>query len=98
MSTKNESIRHLPEDVAAQIKSSTIISSLGYVVIELFKNALDAGSRRIDVGVDFSRGACTVEDDGFGISPREFLDNGGLGLAFRLSVQILHQNERLLRS
>ncbi|KAL8750403.1 MAG: hypothetical protein Q9184_006435 [Pyrenodesmia sp. 2 TL-2023] len=85
MSTKNESIRHLPEDVAAQIKSSTIITSLDYVVIELFKNALDAGSRRIDVSVDFSRGACTVEDDGFGISPREFLENGGLGLAYHTS-------------
>ncbi|KAL8899478.1 MAG: hypothetical protein Q9207_006183 [Kuettlingeria erythrocarpa] len=85
MNIKDESIRRLPNDVVAQIKSSTIITSLEYVVIELVKNALDAGSRRIDIGVDFGRGACTVEDDGFGICSGDFLEDGGLGMAFHTS-------------
>ncbi|KAI4182772.1 MAG: hypothetical protein LQ346_006492 [Caloplaca aetnensis] len=96
MNKKDESIRRLPDDVVTQIKSSTIITSLEYVVIELVKNALDAGSHRIDVSVDFGRGACTVEDDGFGICSGDFLENGGLGMAFRLSPLTLHQSEHLL--
>lgn len=84
MTSSTTAIRPLPEDVAAQIKSSTAIPSLENAVIELFKNSLDAGSRRIDIAVDFARGACAVEDDGLGISPGEFLDSGGLGKAFRM--------------
>ncbi|KAL8665864.1 MAG: hypothetical protein Q9168_007619 [Polycauliona sp. 1 TL-2023] len=78
-------IRPLPDDVAAQIKSSTTISSLQHVVIELFKNSLDASAHRIDVNIDFSRGSCTVEDDGLGIKPAEFLENGGLGKSYHTS-------------
>ena len=77
-------IRPLPNDVASQIKSSVTISSLEHVIIELFKNSLDASSHKIEVSVDFSRGACTLEDDGFGIKPEEFLDTGGLGKAYRM--------------
>ncbi|KAL8718715.1 MAG: hypothetical protein Q9225_004179 [Loekoesia sp. 1 TL-2023] len=82
---KTAAIQPLPEEVAAQIKSSTSISSLEHVAVGLFKNSLDAGSSRIDVIVDFGRGACTVEDDGWGISPTEFMDNGGLGKAYHTS-------------
>ncbi|KAI4236290.1 MAG: hypothetical protein LQ349_002627 [Xanthoria aureola] len=78
-------IRPLPDDVAAQIKSSTTISSLEHVIIGLFKNSLDASSRRIDIDLDFGRGVCTVEDDGLGIKPGDFLDNGGLGKAYHTS-------------
>lgn len=81
--SRDAAIRPLPEEVAVRIKSSAIITSLENVVVELFKNALDAGSRRIDITVDFGRGACTVEDDGWGISPAEFLGTGGLGKPFR---------------
>lgn len=76
-------IRPLPDAVAAQIKSSTTVYSLEIVVVELLKNALDASCHKIDVSVNFSRGACTVEDDGLGIRPGEFLDTGGLGKAYR---------------
>lgn len=82
MDSRYPAIRPLPEEVATQIKSSSTLSSLEHVVVGLFKNALDAGSRRIDISVGFRRGACTVEDDGLGISPEEFLDTGGLGKAF----------------
>ncbi|KAI4107084.1 MAG: hypothetical protein LQ339_002780 [Xanthoria mediterranea] len=78
-------IRPLPDDVAAQIKSSATISSLEHVIIGLFKNSLDASSRRIDIDLDFGRGVCTVEDDGLGIKPGDFLDNGGLGKAYHTS-------------
>jgi DNA mismatch repair protein MLH3 len=73
------SILSLPEEVVAQIKSSTAIVSLTGVVLELLKNSLDAKARRIEATVDFARGGCTVEDDGLGISPLEFREEGGLG-------------------
>ena len=73
----------LPTDVAAQIKSSTVISSLDQVVLGLLENSLDAGARKIDISVDRLRGACTVEDDGHGIAPAEFSDDGGLGKPYR---------------
>jgi DNA mismatch repair protein MLH3 len=69
----------LPAEVVAQIKSSTAIVSLNGVVLELLKNALDASATRIEATIDYARGACTVEDDGLGISPLEFRDEGGLG-------------------
>lgn len=69
----------LPEHVAAQIKSSTAIVSLTGVVLELVKNSLDAQATSIEATVDFARGGCTVEDDGSGIPPYEFREEGGLG-------------------
>lgn len=72
-------IRPLPPEVVAQIKSSTAIVSLAGVVRELLHNALDAQATRIKATIDFARGACIVEDDGLGIPPREFREEGGLG-------------------
>ena len=83
MDRTSATIRPLPDDVAAQIKSSTTISSLEHVIVELLKNSLDASSHKIEISVNFTRGACTLEDDGLGIKPGEFLDNGGLGKAYR---------------
>ncbi|KAF2625333.1 hypothetical protein BU25DRAFT_460448 [Macroventuria anomochaeta] len=79
------SIRPLPVEVVAQIKSSTAIVSLTGVILELLKNSLDAKASRIDVTVDFARGGCTVEDDGLGIPPAEFGEDGGLGKLYRTS-------------
>ena len=72
------SIKLLPPDVASQIKSSTVISSLSAVVIGLLENCIDAKANKVDIEVDFSRGSCTVEDDGEGILPPEFGEDGGL--------------------
>lgn len=77
------SIQQLPEEVIAQIKSSTTITSLNGVILELMKNSLDAGSTKIDVTVDYSRGGCLVEDNGSGILPSEFGSTGGLGKLYR---------------
>lgn len=77
------SIQPLPSDVVAQIKSSITITSLNGVICELVKNSLDAVSTKIEVSVDYNRGGCIVEDDGLGIHPSEFGDNGGLGKLYR---------------
>jgi DNA mismatch repair protein MLH3 len=76
---RDRSILPLPEDVVAHIKSSIAIVSLHDVVLELFKNSLDAKATKVEATVDFSRGGCTVEDDGLGIAPAEFREGGGLG-------------------
>ncbi|KAH7094453.1 DNA mismatch repair protein [Paraphoma chrysanthemicola] len=77
--TRERAILPLPADVVAQIKSSTAIVSLAGVVLELLKNALDAQATKVDATVDFARGACIVQDDGLGIAPLEFAEDGGLG-------------------
>jgi DNA mismatch repair protein MLH3 len=77
------SIRPLPPEVIAQIKSSTTITSLNGVVCELLKNSLDASSRKVEITVDYSRGSCVLEDDGLGILPSEFGEEGGLGKLYR---------------
>ncbi|KAL5118336.1 DNA mismatch repair protein [Pleosporales sp. CAS-2024a] len=71
-------IQPLPADVAAQIEASAAIVSLGDAVLGLLANALDAHAARIDVTLDFPRGACTLEDDGLGIPPAEFSPDGRL--------------------
>jgi len=77
------SIRPLPPDVIAQIKSSTAITNLNGVVLELVKNSLDAAAKTVSIVVDYGRGGCTVEDDGLGILPSEFGESGGLGKLYR---------------
>ncbi|KAF7855428.1 hypothetical protein EAF04_010171 [Stromatinia cepivora] len=79
------SIQPLPSDVIAQIKSSSTITSLNGVIFELVENCLDASCSKIDIVVDFSRGCCTVEDNGLGILPSEFGENGGLGKLYHSS-------------
>ncbi|RFU30391.1 hypothetical protein B7463_g5934, partial [Scytalidium lignicola] len=97
------SIRPLPPDVVAQIKSSTSITSLNGVILELVKNSLDAACTKVDVTVDYARGGCVVEDDGFGIPPSEFGEEGGLGKPyhsskFYLADQTYGSNGALLSS
>lgn len=77
------SIQPLPSDVIAQIKSSTIITNLNGVICELTKNSLDADSSKISILVDYGRGDCVVEDNGLGIAPSEFSQDGGLGKLYR---------------
>ncbi|KAI2631601.1 hypothetical protein GGS21DRAFT_522194 [Xylaria nigripes] len=73
------SIQPLPDDVIAQIKSSTTITTLNGAVCGLIRNSLDAGATKIIVSVDYIRGCCSVEDNGLGIPPAEFYPSGGLG-------------------
>lgn len=87
MSTSEAGIRPLPSDVAAKIKSSTSITHLNGVIVELVKNALDANAHTVYITVDFKRGSCIVEDDGEGIQAAEFEQSGGLGKAHRMSLR-----------
>ncbi|KAK3304675.1 uncharacterized protein B0T15DRAFT_568435 [Chaetomium strumarium] len=73
------SMQPLPEDVAAKIKSSAVITSLNGAVCGLLQNSLDAGASKISISVDYSRGNCSVEDNGVGIAPADFREDGGLG-------------------
>ena len=82
MTSGGERILPLPTEVAAQIASSSTIGSLDSVVLGLVENALDAGARKININVNPKQGQCTVEDDGEGISFREFEERGGLGKRF----------------
>ncbi|KAF2740661.1 hypothetical protein EJ04DRAFT_162165 [Polyplosphaeria fusca] len=84
-------IRPLPDDVAAQIKSSVAITSLVAVVLELIHNALDAHATQIDATVDFARGSCSVQDNGLGIAPLEFTEAGGLGKLHHTSKYSSHE-------
>lgn len=86
MSRSDFAIRLLPPDVVAKIKSSTSITHLNGVVLELVKNTLDANAHTVFVTVDVRRGSCIVEDDGDGIPPREFESSGGLGKAHRTLI------------
>lgn len=70
------SIKQLPEEVAAQIKSSVTISSLNSVVFGLAKNSLDADASKLNISVDYRRGNCSLEDDGHGIPPSSFQQDG----------------------
>ncbi|KAL5363925.1 hypothetical protein BJX96DRAFT_156448 [Aspergillus floccosus] len=85
MSRTISRIEHLPPDVIAKLKSSTSITHLNGVVVELVKNALDANAHTIYVTVDFPRGGCVVEDDGAGIPREEFEPGGELGKAHHTS-------------
>ncbi|KAF7595459.1 DNA mismatch repair protein [Aspergillus hancockii] len=81
MSLNSHRIDPLPPEVIAKLKSSTSITHLNGVVLELVKNALDAEAHTVKVTIDFGRGGCKVEDDGNGIPPTEFEPSGGLGKA-----------------
>ena len=76
-------IKALPPEVAKQISSSTGIPSLNNVVIGLVQNALDAKASQVCVEIDYEHGSCAVEDDGLGIPPSEFVEDGGLGKPHR---------------
>jgi signal transduction histidine kinase len=82
------SIKPLPGDVVAQIKSSVAITSLNSVICGLVKNALDAEATKINLAVDYSRGNCSIEDNGVGIPPLEFKDTGGLGQLHCMSTMM----------
>ena len=82
------SIQPLPPDVVAQIKSSITITSLNGVVCELVQNSLDANATKVEISVDYSKGSCSVEDDGLGILPSEFQPFGHLGKLYRKFVLI----------
>ncbi|KAE8371555.1 hypothetical protein BDV26DRAFT_275837 [Aspergillus bertholletiae] len=85
MSVNSRRIEPLPPEVVTKLKSSTSITHLNGVIVELVKNALDASAHSVSVTVDYQRGGCKVDDDGDGILPLEFQPSGGLGKAHHTS-------------
>ncbi|KAF2155541.1 hypothetical protein K461DRAFT_75192 [Myriangium duriaei CBS 260.36] len=68
----------LPPTVAARIGSTIAITNVADVVFGLVENSLDARATNISISVDLLRRACVVEDDGLGIHPDSFREEGGL--------------------
>lgn len=85
----------LPPDAISQIHSSKHITSLQGVVFALLDNCLDAGATKVDITLDFHRGGCTVEDNGIGIPPTEFVEYGGLGRMYHTSKRAALENGEL---
>ena len=79
----------LPPDAVSQIRSSKHITTLQGVAFALLENSLDAGAVKIELCLDFPRGSCSVEDDGEGVLPSEFLEEGGLGRMYHTSKRAL---------
>lgn len=80
------SIRPLPEDVVGKIRSSSTVTSLNGVVCGLLKNSLDAGATKVNIYVEYDRGNCNVEDNGLGITPGDFAEDGGLGKPYCMKL------------
>lgn len=78
MAESDAPILPLPPEVAKKVQSSVKITNLNGVVVELTKNALDAGAGSVSIVVDYRRGGCIVEDDGYGLPAAEFKDGSGL--------------------
>jgi DNA mismatch repair protein MLH3 len=78
MADTDAPILPLPPEVVKKVQSSVKITNLNGVVVELTKNALDAGAGSISIVVDYRRGGCIVEDDGYGLPAAEFMDGSGL--------------------
>lgn len=79
MDTFPQSIRPLPPESQAQIRSSVVITSLNDVIIGLFENVLDAGATSVDIRLDYVKGYCSVIDNGVGIAAEDFAPEGHLG-------------------
>lgn len=78
MADSDAPILPLPPEVAKKVQSSVKITNLNGVIVELTKNALDAGAGSISIVVDYRRGGCIVEDDGYGLPAAEFMEGSGL--------------------
>ncbi|KZV63354.1 hypothetical protein PENSPDRAFT_758036 [Peniophora sp. CONT] len=62
------SLERLPSATRAKLRSAQLLTSVPQAVSELLQNALDAGARHVEIGVDASNWECWVRDDGEGIS------------------------------
>jgi DNA mismatch repair protein MLH3 len=66
MSSGHVDVLSLPTQ--AKLRSTQILPSLPQLVSELLQNALDAGAKNVDIGLDAQEWMCWVKDDGHGIA------------------------------
>lgn len=72
-------IRKLPTSTQHRLRSSQILTTLPQVVSELLQNALDAGAKTVEIGVDCEEWMCWVKDDGCGIAKEGLKALAGAG-------------------
>ncbi|KAK1925298.1 hypothetical protein DB88DRAFT_483462 [Papiliotrema laurentii] len=77
--TPDRQITPLTRPTSAKIRSSLIIPTYPSVLSELLHNSLDAHATRVSVHIDLTAGSekVRVEDDGWGIGPRDLRRVGG---------------------
>lgn len=78
MPNTNKRIYSLDSISRTKIKSAVQITCLNQIILELVKNALDAHASNIKVTLNYSRGFCSVIDNGHGIAAQEFEEDGRL--------------------
>jgi DNA mismatch repair protein MLH3 len=61
----------LPGQTRSKLRSSTILTSLPQLVVELVQNSLDASASLIEIGVDMGNWSIWVRDNGVGIARQD---------------------------
>lgn len=65
-------VQKLPEDIIRGIAAGEVVERPASVLKELLENAVDAGSRRVEIEWrDAGRGRLRITDDGVGMSPED---------------------------
>ncbi|KAL7424332.1 DNA mismatch repair protein [Cryptotrichosporon argae] len=79
----------LDAHTSALLRSAVLIPSLPAALLELARNAVDAGAKRVDIWLDPEEGGVRVTDDGRGVGAKELRRVGerfvssGKGFGFR---------------